>query len=312
MYRITQKIMVCIVSVLTLAGCNHIPNKSISEDLSPKELAAAIESDSTFAILYKAIRTTYDSMDKVEQAQFYNLSYRDISKFSCFMDDTAYWFPLRKQWQKTWDEQNAVNLQKTDSIIQYWEKFKEENSLDNYVKIELARVSTDYYDYIGGVKEVDFGFLITPLKGKVDQIKFKYRLTPKISEGKTSLYDDIMNSNMCILTSPVTSPTVRYWKASYSDEKIFGGHTAEQVLRDYDLKIEVRQIRYNGTNIDDESLGIPEPINDYLKYGYGKDEITRGFVDKDFKTMYEYFEEEATKICEKKDKVSFAFFKKID
>lgn len=303
-----------LVIAIFFASCNKIPNKSISEELSPKDLANAIESDSTFAHLYKVVRSTYDSMDKVEQAQYYNVTYKDLSKFIKFTEDTNYWKPLQDKWLKEWDEQYGSQIQKADSIIQYWRKYKEENALEQYVSIELARVWTEYYEYIGGVDDVNFGFRITPLKGKIDQLKFKYRFTPKISEGKSSLYDDIMNSHMCLCTSPISSPVVKYWEADYTDEKRFGGMTAEQVLRDYDLIIEIREIRYEGQNINEETLGIPESVNDYLNYGFedfGKGKIVKEFVDKNFKERYEYIDEAATKICMKKDETCFNFFKKM-
>lgn len=298
---------------LAFASCSDIPNKSISEELSTKELADAIESDSAFADLYTMIRSTYDSLDKVDQARYYNITYRDLNDFhKFFIEDTDYWKPLHEKWDKEWYEKYGPQLQKADSIIAYWQKQKEDNVPEKYVSIELANVSTEYYSYTGGVRHVSFGFSITPLKGSIDQVEFHYRFIPKISGDDGNHYYDILNSHYCISTSPITSPVVRYWQADYSDEKRFGGMTAEQILRDYDLKIDIDEIRYEGRNINEETLGIPESVRYYLDYGFedfGKGRVVKEFIDTNFMERYEYSDAEVTKICKEKDEPCFNFFK---
>lgn len=306
-----------LASAIVLASCsNKIPDKKISVELSPEEITDATEIDSTFDSLYTEIRSTFYFMNKVKQAYYHDITYREIYDYINYLKDTNYWNPLFKKWESEWNTENTKKLQKADSIIQYWKKYKEDNALENYVSISLERVKTNYsYGYLDNV---NFGFRITPLKGKIEQLRFSYSLKPKILED-----DDYFETHGCILTSPVSTPSLLYWEADYSDEKKFEGMSAEQILRDYDLKIEIKKVRYDGRNIDEESLGIPESVDFYLKH-YDNDtndfselsdifkgDIVKDFVDKNFKNRHEYIEEKATEICEKKNKKCFLFVKEM-
>lgn len=327
MSKNTMKVLVLVVAAI-FTSCNKIPNTTIGVELSQKDLANAIEYDSTFGLVYRSIRSTYDNMDKVEQAQYFNITYRDVYKCIEFINDSNYWNPLYERWNIAWMVKYGPKMQQADSVIQYWKKHKEDN-LEKCVDIELARVWTEYYKYIGGISSVNLGFRLTPLKGKIDQLKFKYVFTPKVSERKGRVYNDnadsievivdafidsITNIHKCTYTSPFSIPVVGYWTAGYTDEKRFGGMTAEQVLRNYNLKIEIIEIQCGGRIINEETLGIPKSVIDYLKpglYEKQKDDVVREVIDKDFKADYEYIEEEFDKICTKKYGTCNKFRKKM-
>jgi len=113
--------------------------------------------------------------------------------------------------------------------------------LDKYVKIELANISKEYYDYIGELKEVNLGFRMTPLQGAVQQIRFDYGYKAKI-HGDDNYYE----KHRFIETDPLNSPRIGYWEVDYSDNDKFAGKNVETYLRDYNVYIEVVEIRKDG------------------------------------------------------------------
>src|SRR5690606_11242540 len=148
--------------------------------------------------------------------------------------DSTFWRPKYEQWDKDWEKTYSKYLNSADSVLNYWQKFKEENSLSKYVKIELISIRKEYYDYIGGLKEVDLGFRMTPLKGPVQQFRFNYGFKAKI-HGESAYYE----KHRCIETDPLLSPRIGYWEVKYSEKDKFAGKNVETFLRDYDFHIEV-------------------------------------------------------------------------
>ena len=130
-----------------------------------------------------------------------------------------------------------------------------DNSLNKYVKVELASIDKEYYDYVGGIKEVNLGFRLTPLQGAIEQIRFNYGYKAKIN-GDNKYYE----KHNCISTAPFSIPIVRYWEVSYSDRDDFAGKIVETFLRDYNLYIEVTDVRKNGVNISADDFYVPKAV----------------------------------------------------
>lgn len=305
-----------IIGLCFFVSCSKIPSTSIGEELPTKALSKAIKSDTTFADFYDEVRGLYDGLSKVDQAKHVDITYRELFKYTKYLQDTTRWNPKYKEWEKEWNGKYLKTLKKADSVIVYWKKYKEDHSLNNYVNIELAKVWNEYYEYIGGIKNVNFGFLITPLQGKIDQLRFTYRFVPKISDTQEKDafdYTSLLNTHSCILTTPVSAPSIKYWEAQYEDERRMQGMNKESVLRDYNLYIEVMEIRKDGENLSMESLGIPETVELYLRcesesFAYlCKDDVAKELVDSTYKSLYEYQGEKKREICKKKNESCYKF-----
>ncbi|MCL2327198.1 MAG: hypothetical protein FWC39_01660 [Bacteroidetes bacterium] len=303
------------VSIFVLSSCSNISDKPVTEKLCTEELSKAIKSDTIFADFYEAIREKVDDMSDIKKATFNDVTYRRLFKYAKFLIDTTYWNPLYEKWGKEWESEYGVYLPKADSVLNFWKKYLEENSLDKYVKVELARIDKEYYDYIGGLKEVNLGFKLTPLQGTIEQIRFNYGYKPKIS-GDNKYYE----KHNCISTSPFSSPTVRYWEVGYSDRDKFGGKNVETFLRDYNLYIEITQIRKDGKNISIDDFAVPKEVSRCLEYeneypalfGLYKDDVIKELINKNYVTKLGYENKKADEIREKKDKLSFDFLKELN
>ena len=299
---------------IILNSCSKISNKPVSEKLSIDELSKAIKSDTLFMSFYEDIRERMDKMDDIAKAKFNDVTYRRLFKSVKFLQDTTYWNPLSEKWEKEWEKDFGPYLIKADSAINYWKEYLAENSLDKYVKIELADVKKEYYDYIGDLKKVNLGFRMTPLQGEIQQISFNYSYKAKIHSDK-KYYE----KHRCFEIGQLYSPRIGYWEVSYYDIDKFEGKDLETFLRDYDVFIEITNIRKDGVNISVDDFVVPNEISECLKsekdypvlLDMYKDDVIKNMIKKDYIRKWEYIDKKIDEIREKEDKLCFDFFKEL-
>jgi len=302
------------VVAFVLSSCNSISNKPVSEKLSTAELSKAIKSDTLFTSFYEHIRKEVDDMSDIKKAKYNDVTYRRLFKYVKFLQDTTYWKPLSEKWEKEWESEYGIYLSKADSVLNYWKKYLEDNSLDKYVQIELARIDKEYYSYSYGLKEVNLGFRLIPLQGAIEQVRFNYGYKAKIN-GDSKYYE----KHNCLSTTPFSAPTIRYWEVSYSDRDKFSGYNVETFLRDYNLYIEVTKIRKDGENISTDDFYIPKEVSDCLEnendypflFELSKDDLIKGLINKNYLGKRDYRSKKADEIREKKDKLCFDFLEEL-
>lgn len=316
-----KKILLLFIAV-GLLSCNSHLDKPIFEPLTVNELKESIDKDSLFKNTYEYIVYVRDTILKtdMEKVKFADLTYEQVFDFAKFSSDTVYFKPINERIEKEWNEKYGIYLQKVDSISNYWKKYKEENSLEQYVKVELARIDKEYYSYSGGIRNVNLGFRLTPLKGKIDQIRFGYKIEAKINEkDEEDRYSSIYSSldkSWCLTTSPFSKPVVRYWEASYSNEKILKSKTLETFNRDYNIYIEVDEIRKDGINMSNDDLNIPKSVTNHWEYENKEyledlyvDDIIEEVLGKEYMSEYDYRSQEIDKILKEKYPLVYEFIK---
>ncbi|MDH7459693.1 hypothetical protein QEG73_00340 [Chitinophagaceae bacterium 26-R-25] len=299
---------------IVLSSCSSVSNKSVSEKLTTDELGKAIKNDTAFSAFYESVRKSVDNMSDIKKAKYKDITYNMLFKYFKFITDTTYWKPLSESWDKEWTDRYGSYLPKADSTLSYWRKYLEENSLNKYVKIDLTQIDKEYYEYAGGLKEVNMGFRLTPLQGPIQQIRFTYGYKPKIN-GDNKYYE----KHSCISTAPFSVPTVRFWEVDYSDRDNFGGKNVETFLRDYNLYIDITNIRKDGKNISTDDFSVPAKVSECFEnekdyptlFEISKQELIRDIINKDFISKWEYRNKKADEIKEKKDKLCFDFVKDL-
>jgi hypothetical protein len=315
-----KKVFIILLTV-TIYGCNSHLDKKIFEPLTVEEIKKSIDKDSTFQDTYETIQFIKDSVLKsdIEKAKFADLTYNRVKKLIKFSNDTTYFKPIREQLKKEWQDKYGVLHTKVDSISNYWKKYRDENSLEQYVKVELIQIDKEYYSYSYGIKNVNLGFRLTPLKGQVDQLRFGYRIDAKINEKEEdessylSLYS-ALDKSWCLTTTPFSKPTVRYWEANYTNEKILQSKTIETFFRDYNIQIEIDQLRKDGKNMSNDDLQIPKSVKyhweyenkEYLKDLYVKD-ILKDILNIEYIPDYEYISDGISKKLKDKDALAYEF-----
>lgn len=315
--------LILLISI-TLFNCNSHLNKSVIEPLTVKELKKTIDSDSLFKNTYEYIVYLRDTVIKndLDKVKFTELTYNQVIDFVEFSSDTTYFKPINERIEKEWNNKYGIYKKQVDSVSNYWKKFKQENSLEKYVKIELVKIDKEYYTYSRDIRNVNLGFKLTPLKGKIEQIRFGFNIVAKINEKeKNDEYSSIysaLDKSWCRSTSPFSRPVVRYWEASYSDEKILKHKSLKTLLRDYNIHIEVDKIRKNGKNISRDDLNIPESIENHWKYENHEkeylqdlyfDDVVKEVLNKEYVEKYTYRNKEIDIILKKEFPLVFDFLR---
>ena len=298
------------VLVIIAASCSSIPNKSVFESLDTKELAKAIKSDELFERVYEDYSKAASCFNEIEKAKYSDITWRKIYKAEKFQNDTAYVNPLFKEWVNEWNDKYGCYDEKVDSVLARWKKYKDDNSLSRFVSVEFAELDKEYYSYDYEVKNVNLGFRLIPKDGTIQQIKFNYRFSAKINPA----YGEKHN---CISTSPFSSPVVRYWEASYSEEKTLKNLSTSEFKRDYDIKVEITDVRRNGINYSISDLSIPETVTDYWENDlsfmndYYLEKLIKDQIDSNYKRQYEYTLEKWDEIMKQKYPREYEFMQKV-
>ena len=286
-----KSLFIMLVFVIGLTSCSdHGMSKSIIEPLTVDELRANMK-DSTFNDFYDYVQKLRGWVieSDMRQAKYGEISYKRLKKYFTHGQDTVYFNKKEEEWTKAYELMYPDYSKQVDSIMTYWRKYKEQYNMDSLVTIEFDGLRKEYY-YSGGVRDVYVGFKITPLRGSIDQLVFRYEMKTKISSnGKISFW----GGKRCVSTSPISSQKTIYWEADYSDEPALKGKSSSEAMRDYDFIIELVNVRVNGENYEDKLELIPRPVNNALslspsEHNYYKDEIIKLLVNPDYKGYYDY------------------------
>lgn len=300
-----MKNILFLLVLILFCGCDEL-NKSIFEPLALKEIDAEIKKDSLFSLFYERVQAINENTLNTDskRAKYADLTYRRAYDLFSFQDTVLY-----KKLSNEWNNKYANYSAKADSIINYWKQLKEENSLDKYVKVEIASISTNYYSF-GGIDDVTIGFKLTPLKEPIEQLRFGYSIQPKINQDdNSSLYSSILDKSWCLSTSPFSKPVVRYWEVGYSNEKKLAGETVETLLRDYNVNIEIDKVRIKGENFSADDVKLPHSVEMYLEFGgsYYIDDIIQEHVDNNYIPEYKYITDGINNHLKEEDALAFEY-----
>lgn len=306
--------LISTILTITLVGCNRVPNQSVFEPINTKKLNALFQKDSSFIEFYEELTDELSDFNEIEKAKFHDVTYRGMYSMYSYLRDTTKTAPLSKKWKKEWEELFGDCADKADKLVAEWRAKKEENSLSRFIQVEFSELDKDYYSYSGDVKDVNFGFRITPLQGPIEQFKFTYRYSAKID----NVYGE---KHSCICTSPVFYPQTKYWELGYSDEIKLKNKTTSEFIRDYDIDIEVTSVRKDGHNYSIDDLNIPSSIEKVLdssegEFSYMKDYyIDKMIIDQinpSYKSLVDYQLEQLKEVVKKKFPREFALMEYSD
>ena len=155
---------IILLTFLVAVACSEekdiIPEISIFTPLTVEQLSPIVKTDTLFAKFYQDIRKDFDTYEDVEKARFDDVTYRGLYKLYKEFSDTAYLRSLRDTYKKDWDRAYLPYVEKADSILDYWQNYKKEHSLEQFASIEMTGIEVENYRYINDVKDVFFVFLL--------------------------------------------------------------------------------------------------------------------------------------------------------
>lgn len=287
-----KKIYFLSIVLLLLASCNNGMNKSILEPLTVDELKSNIKKEESFTDFYSGIQEIREFIMKsdVTQAKYADITYKRVHKYMNKISDTTFIKAFETEQKALHEKRYPDYSYEVDSILTYWKEYKDSYSLDSFVTIEFDELWKEYYSYSGDVKNVNIGFKVTPLRGTIEQLIFRYCIKSKISnDGSMSL----LNSHRCLASSPISNSRTLHWEADYSDEKYLKHMTSSQVRRDYDFNIELEEVRVNGENMSEKIEEIPSSVSKALRWTdmkeYYTDDIVREFIDSSYVGFQEFY-----------------------
>lgn len=145
MKKIFMAIALCLVCATIFTSCgNYIPNKSISEEISQKDLLKISKKDTMFLHEYDVIRETYDSLNTSgKKAVFSEITYRDVVKYNHFFQDSLTIKRL-KDFDKQYVPENKdvlAKIKELDSVIEM------RTIIRNKFNIRFIKSESDWFLY---------------------------------------------------------------------------------------------------------------------------------------------------------------------
>lgn len=297
--RKSIKLMV-LLFVLGLSSCSSPLKKSVIEPIEIEDLKSIIEKDTLFEFTYKAVQKIRDAKltdDDVEKAKWSDMTYNQVHKMVQLYSDTLAQSKYAGKIKTDWgNKYGALNTQ-FDSVINYWKKYKIDNSLEPYVQVELFDVQTDERGY------PSIGFKIIPLKGEIDKLRFHYQFNKKSDEKskiKKRNYSILDNSWTITIDERINKPKI-FWEFDPVNMDLLKNKLLEEVLDKYEFELELTEINKNGVKLSIYDLEVPVSI--------------RIFLDKEQDgSMLEYWKEDIIKEYLNGNYISYSNFKysKID
>ena len=321
-----RKLILLVFILITILGCNRPQNRSIFEQLALKDLNSIIEKDTSFQYTYRYIVYTRDSILKTDadRIKWLDLTYSRIHKYNKLAADTSYFKQFKYKFQGDWQKKYSFYLLKVDSVLDYWGKYRKENSLENYVRIELADIKKNYYDFLGNLESISLGFRLTPLKGTIEQLSFSYKIESIMPSEKIEVDSSISSvhsgsaMSWCLSTTPFSKPIVKYWKVNDKYEALLKERDLQFVLKNYNIVTEVEKIKVGAKNISIADLHIPGSIVEFghlkpdsilpgLKNDYHREEIIKELLYTYYVGESEYVDRKIDSILKRKDPLSHDF-----
>ncbi|WCC43979.1 hypothetical protein PJW08_09190 [Tenacibaculum finnmarkense] len=246
-----------IIVFITIVSCKNKLDKSVIEPMKIENLKTIIEKDTLFEYTYKAIQKIREDFltDDVQKAKWSDITYNRVHKIMKFYSDSLtqskYTKGIRKEWKDKYDNYN----EKVDSIADYWNNYIKNNSLSNYVSIELFDIQTSENG------EVKVGFKISPLKNGIEDLMFEYVFIKKTEIEEISKWErhPILNDNTSkfYLFEKIAKSKI-HWETNVKNAEVLKNKILEKVLDKYVFKFKISSIKKNGKRISDYDLKIPE------------------------------------------------------
>ncbi|WP_445722143.1 hypothetical protein [Flavobacterium sp.] len=312
--KLVIKSLLVVVFISILSCRNHL-DKSVIEPIEIEKLKTIIEKDTLFEYTYKVVQKIRDEVltDDVQKAKWSDITYERVHNIIKFYSDSViqskYTTEIRKEWLNKYDKYDK----KADSIANYWQKYLAENSLKNYVNIELFDVQTSEN---GSVK---VGFKISPLKNGLEDLYFEYIFIDKKEITEILKWDNLSilnnNSNKFYLFEEIPKAKI-YWETNIKNADALKNQILEKVLDKYIFKHKIISLSQNGKRFSEYDIEIPNKVQYYLDakkeksvlQDYYKTDLIKEFLNNDYVEYQKYISPFIDSIAKSKDSKVLDFF----
>jgi hypothetical protein len=281
-----------------------------------KNLKTVIEKDTLFEYTYKAVQKIREEVltDDVQKAKWSDITYERVHNMLKFFSDSLIKREYTKEIRKKWKNKYGKYDKKVDSILNYWQKHLIDNSLSNYVNIELFDVQTSE----DGIVKV--GFKISPLKNGLEYLMYEYifidkKKTEEISKWHSSSILN-NNTNKFYLFEEIPESKI-YWETNIKNEDALKNKILEEILDKYVFKFKINSLKQNGKVVSEYDIKIPIEVEYYLKaineksilQEIFKSSIIKESLNNDYVRYEEYIRPFIDSIAKSKDSKVLEFIK---
>jgi len=122
-----------IIFLILLFSCQENPmDKSIIEPLTIEELRVEMDNDSLFEDNYKRIEEVREKVltDDIKKAKYSDVTYRQVNEFLNWWRDTTNLNQFWRESDMAWEKKYAPLLKRVDSVIEYWEEYRDRNGIE--------------------------------------------------------------------------------------------------------------------------------------------------------------------------------------
>jgi len=301
-----KRISLLLVVLVNLCSCNNIPKTSIFQPLSSQQLARIIDKDDRFEVFYEYYWFNYGvkivSLNELQKSKYIDLTYRDLYKYYLLGDNEK----LNNTFEEEWNAKYGIYTSKVDSVINYWSQFKDNNSLEKYIKVELEYVYARRF----GTQQCEFA--LTPLCEGIESVTFVFRYIT----GRDYLNNVGGKEYTLTYNGLVNEGTTFKWY-NYTWDDYMGEVTNSYFMSSFMKQIEVKSVKINGITYDYSS--IPSTVLKYLDERktiiqgttVQKYDIIREVLDPQYKTKVRYVMDKMDEVRKKKYPKVFSYYEYI-
>lgn len=300
---------------ITFVSCNNKLDKSVIEPMEIEDLKTIIEKDTLFEYTYKAIQKIREDVltDDVQKAKWSDITYNRVHNMMKFYSDSLTQSKYTKEIRKEWQDKYGKYDKKVDSIADYWEKYLKDNSLNNYVAIELFDVQTSENG------EVKIGFKISPHKDGIEDLIFEYIFLDKKEIEEIAEWEKhpILNNNTkkVYLFEKIPKSKI-HWEKNIKNGEILKNQILEEVLDKYIFKLNISSLKKNGKRVSDYDIEMPNKVRFYLEakneksgmQDYYKADIIKEFINNNYVRYEKYIQPYIDSIAKSNDPEVLKFF----
>ncbi len=282
-----------ILFVLLVSGCHTGVRKPIVEELTVKELRTAIKNNPEFEFLYPRIREIgrwVSSGDTLRQAKFGIVTYKQAASFMLFNIPREHFIAEYRDLHPNCDSLRN----KASSIIRFYKK----NQPDSLVSISFVQKTQKHRtdDVIGHYNIYEF--IITPLKGEINRLDFKFDFRSEENFATDSGY--------CQVWKPISEITSIKCSTNYVSFK-----TTQELKEDYYFHYTINDVWYNGikwSKLPDIVKECVYSSNPY--YEWALDRVVKDTIDSDYTTFDDFYKQQISSIKHQKYPVVSELFEK--
>lgn len=299
------------ILVISILLSNPI-DKSIFEDLTPDEIATVIKEDSSFNTTFKRIAYIKKNgvITYLTKSNFTELTYRRMHNAFAMLRDTSIINPADREWKAKY----GALVTKADSVSAHWKNVVATQGPAQYVAFKLVDVEQTVDSKTKQVKAMNLGFTLTPTKGTVDALTFRFKIAPKDTANKGKIWFTDRFSFPVTTNQPLTAPTKVWAKVSFEDFDKLANLSAAEILAKYNIVTTVTDATVGGVSHTNKQLNIPWVIEDYWvseKNPYlietPQKHIIKGLCGVNFVPRTTYVEEKVKATVAAKDPLAIEF-----